>query len=107
MKTKYRAGDWVVYTKSKVSVAPGPRAKDVTAASKGESYSYLVDKFWVVEKVQDDGKLVLKTRRGKLHVIPPTDPQLHLANWWQRWRYASRFREITKIHPDSGSQSNS
>lgn len=84
----------MVYRKSKQSVLPGPRAQDVKPFEKGDGYSYVVEKFWVVAAVRDDGTLVLKTRRGKVHHVSPHDPALRRANWWQRFRHRARFEQI-------------
>lgn len=93
-KTKFQAGDWVIYRKTKQSLHPGPRAQSVHAFEKGDGYSYVVEKFWIVAEIREDGALRLKTRRGKEHLVSPDDPQLRKANWWERWRYRSRFEAI-------------
>jgi hypothetical protein len=51
----------------------------ITPASNGDGYSYCVDKFWLVASVFPDGTLLAKTRRGKLHRLNPTDPNLRHA----------------------------
>ena len=89
-------GDRVVYSKDKVSVAPGPRATEVSPAPKGDEYSYLVDKYWVVKEVRDDGSLCLLTRRGKEHIIPADDVRLRRPNLWERLTKASRFPALPK-----------
>ena len=92
-----KPGDAVVYHLSKVSADPGPRAKDVHPAEFGETYRYLVDKFWTVAEVRSNGELVLVTRRGKQHVLAATDPCLRPARWWERWIYRSRFPDLTSV----------
>lgn len=89
-------GDWVIYRKTKQSPQPGPRAEDVSPASHGDLYTYAVEKFWVVDAVQSDGAVVLVTHRGKRHVIDPSTPLLRKANWWERWRYRSRFEDVAR-----------
>jgi hypothetical protein len=91
---RYQVGDWVSYRMMKASSVPGPRAQQVSAAARGELYSYSVEKFWVITGVREDGQLEARTRRGKRHVLEPGDPRLKPATWWQRWVFASRFREI-------------
>lgn len=91
---EYRVGDRVVYAKQKVSDSPGPRAADIVPAASGDSYSYLVDKFWIVTSVNSDGTLTLKTRRGKEHSIPTDDPRLRPASWWEKMFYAKRFEPL-------------
>lgn len=87
----FQPGDQVIYRMTKHSTQPGPRARDINPADKGDSYSYVVDKFWVVADVLDDGRLILRTRRGKEHCVPPTDPQLRRANWLAKVLHGSRF----------------
>ena len=88
---KLKPGDWVVYRKSKSSSAPGPRAKQVVAAKRGETYSYVVEKYWVVKGRPDEGTLLLATRTGKEHLVPVGDPRLRSVRWWERWLLADRF----------------
>ena len=68
MSNKYQVGDRVVFAVSKRSTRPGPRAKGIVPAAQGDSYSYTVDKFWMVVSVEDD-ELTLVTRTGKEHRI--------------------------------------
>ena len=93
-ETKLKAGDWVIYRKLKHSASPGPRASNISPAQNGELYSYFVAKFWIVEEVVADGRLRLRTRRGKIHMIDASDANLRRATWWQRWLHKSRFPEI-------------
>lgn len=97
----WKPGDWVIYLKQKTSTSPGPRAEDVHPSPAGETYSYIVEKYWIVQQVQDDGKLQLRTRRGKLHVVSPDDPRLHRPRWWERWLLRSRFRAVEDSPPAS------
>lgn len=90
-KRQLRPGDAVIYTVQKQGPHPGPRARDVDATPHGEFYVYQVDKFWVVQEVTDDGRVVLRTRKGKTHVVPTDDPRLRKAHWWERWLYRNRF----------------
>lgn len=76
---KADVGDRIVYRKTKISPLPGPRAYEITGSDKGENYTYLVDKYWVVADVLDDGRLVAKTRRGKLNYVWPYDPNVRKA----------------------------
>ena len=95
-KKDYQPGDWVVYRKSKVSSTPGPRAHDVHPTKGGDDYTYIVDKYWVVAKVLEDGQLVLRTPRGKTHQIQPTDPDLRPASFLERWFRRARFVEAER-----------
>lgn len=93
MSEHYSPGDWVIYRKSKRSAAPGPRAQAVKASEKGEKYSYVVDKFWIVDAVLPDNQLRLRTRRGKVHQLSADDANLRPASWIDRLLYRHRFRE--------------
>ena len=89
MKSHYQTGDRVVYTRDKYTVCPGPRAKNVYAAQNGDSYHYQVEKYWIVSEVSSEGKLILKTRRGKSHEVSSDDPRLRRATFLERvfrWR---------------------
>lgn len=90
----FESGDWVVYLKQKVSTSPGPRARSTSPAQNGETYNYVVEKYWVVESHTSDGLLNLRTRRGKQHSVRIDDPLLRKASWWERWFFASRFRAV-------------
>ena len=93
MRNEWCPGDWVVYRKSKRSTSPGPRAEHVVAAPKGETYTYVVDKFWVVESVLPENRLLLRTAKGKAHTIDIRDPSLRKPSWIQRLLWRNRFRE--------------
>ncbi|MEW4451417.1 hypothetical protein AB1L30_01915 [Bremerella sp. JC817] len=86
----FRPGDVVVYTKTKHTTSPGPRAHDVEPESRGEYYTYAVDKYWLVTEVDAEG-IHCRTRRGKTHLIAPDDPRLRPANLWEKLFMRSRF----------------
>lgn len=96
LQKNYHPGDWVVYRKAKYSEHPGPRAQNVSPAQAGEKYAYTVDKFWVVSKVLENGRLVLQTRRGKEHIVDADDRDLHRARWWERLFYRNRFVSVAE-----------
>lgn len=81
--TSFNRGDIVVYSRQKQSTSPGPRARDVTASAGGETYSYIVDKFWIVAEVGEQ-ELKLLTRRGKEHSVDITDFRLKRPTFWQK-----------------------
>lgn len=91
MREHFEPGEPVIFCVSKISTDPGPRAVDIHPAAHGETYSYLVPKFWRVESLNPDGTLTLITRRGKRHVVESEDPRLRSASFWERWLYAHRF----------------
>lgn len=62
-------------------------------APRGETYTYTVDKFWVVTAVQPDGTILVCTRRGRQNELAADDPALRKARWWERLLYQGRFPE--------------
>jgi hypothetical protein len=85
MHAHYRPNDLVVYFKRKHSAHPGRRARDVRPCAHGDSYDYVVAKYWVVVACSERA-LVVRTPGGKLHQIDPRDPALERAGPWQRLR---------------------
>jgi hypothetical protein len=90
MDFRFKVNDWVVYTREKHSLSPGPRAKNISPSTHGEMYSYEVDKYWVVSQVNQDS-LILETRTGKQHRVARNDRRLRHPSWWERLFYADRF----------------
>ena len=90
----FQSGEWVIYSLQKFSPRPGPRAHDVIPTAHGEDYVYQVDKFWIVDEVLDAGRIRLRTRRGKTHVVSVQDINLRRPRWWERWFYATRFQAV-------------
>lgn len=90
VRHRYRPGDPVIFRKAKISTCPGPRAIGVHPQGRGETYSYQVDKFWVVESARGD-TLLVRTRRGKRHEIRVDDPNLRRANLLEWLLYHDRF----------------
>jgi len=89
-----KPGDWVIYRKQKISSSPGPRAQNTIPASKGETYNYVVEKYWIVSEVTGNGQIQLVTRLGKQHVVPEDDLRMRRPKWWERWFYSDRFRAV-------------
>ncbi|MBY0586621.1 hypothetical protein K2X85_05560 [bacterium] len=87
----YRVGDAVVFRIIKCSNHPGPRAARISPEPHGEQYQYEVDKYWTVADVQQDGSIVLQTRRGKRHTVLANNPRLRRASLLERIIYKSRF----------------
>ncbi|MBD3676377.1 MAG: hypothetical protein HUJ26_22940 [Planctomycetaceae bacterium] len=90
----YKAGDCVIYRKTKHSTQPGPRARSINPNPNGDEYTYLVDKFWVVEEVLSNQDIILRTRRGKRHTVSMDDPNLRKANIWERFWHRDRFESM-------------
>lgn len=91
---EFAPGDPVIYRMPKYSACPGQRAQNIRPATRGESYSYDIDKFWLVDGVLEDGKLRLVTRRGKVRVLDSTDTHLRKPRWWERLVYRGRFPQM-------------
>ncbi len=91
MHNEWKPGDWVVYRKSKVSTSPGPRATKVVASKKGDNYTYIVDKFWIVDELLPNGEIRVRTARGKIHVVRSDDPCLRRPSLLQRIAWRKRF----------------
>ncbi len=94
LQPKWKPGDWAVYRKSKRSATPGRRATNVKASAKGESYTYIVDKFWIVDSTLPGDRLLLRTARGKTHIIDADDPNLRKPGWLRRLLWRERFRSV-------------
>ncbi|MHC4879084.1 MAG: hypothetical protein ACYTGL_21740 [Planctomycetota bacterium] len=99
---EFQIGDWVVFRRTKFSKFPGKRAHDVAPQPRGESYTYVVDKLWVVADIDDAGKLVLVTRRGKRHSVSPSNGNLRPAAWWEKLKYRRRFEEAAESATQRG-----
>jgi len=103
----YRPGDRVVYTATKHSAHPGPRAEAVQPEQHGEGYWYDVKKYWLVVHVQPDGFLTCITRRGKERAIAASDPRLRPARWWESFFFRDRFPRLSTVPGDGSSQTSS
>lgn len=99
---RYKVGTPVVFRMSKRSPHPGPRAEQVQPEPMGEGYQYVVDKYWIVADIRDDGQLVLRTRRGKTHLFHADHPALRPANLLERLFKADRFPKLDPLPPREG-----
>jgi hypothetical protein len=63
----------------------------VYPSAHGEEYSYVVDKYWTVEREVDETTVEVRTRRGKRHRLSRDDPHLKRARILDRIFHASRF----------------
>jgi hypothetical protein len=91
---KLSVGDRVIYRRQKVSTNPGPRAYAIHPTAQGDDYTYFVDKFWTVENVLRDGRILALTRTGKHHCLNPDDPNLRKAGIIVKLRYRNKFPEL-------------
>jgi hypothetical protein len=88
---RIRPGDFVVFSKSKNSSHPSPRAKSIYPTQHGEFYSYIIDKFWKVVEVVDDEIIEVETRRGKRHRLDKNTPLVRKAGLFHQLIYRDRF----------------
>ncbi len=91
LNNRFESGDLVIYTLTKQSPHPGPRARSIHPSESGENYSYVVDKFWMVARVVSTTQIEIVTRKGKTRTVDVTDPLLRKATWWEKFRYRNRF----------------
>jgi hypothetical protein len=84
-------GSQVIYRKTKYSRKPGPRAAAINPSKHGDSYSYFVDKYWVVVECSSPDKIVVLTRRGKRLTLNADDPNLRPAGLLNRLLHRKRF----------------
>ena len=61
---KFQAGAPIVYRVVETSTCPGPDARDIHPAERGELYYYLTNKYWRVEEVRQDGWIVAHLDEG-------------------------------------------
>ena len=91
---RFSAGDKIIYHKPKSSFCPGPRARQVYPLEHGEAYHYVVDKFWKIDKVNDDGTLDVVTRTGKKNRLMASDPNISKVHLLQHFFYRKRFPDM-------------
>ena len=91
LRRKFHAGVPIVYRVVETSTRPGPEARDIHPAERGELYYYLTNKYWRVEEVRPDGWIVALTPLMEHHYLRRDDPNLRKANLLERLRYAARF----------------
>jgi hypothetical protein len=87
-------GDSIIYRKQKYSTHPCRRAYDIHPTTAGDTYTYFVDKFWTVENVLRDGRILVTTRTHKHLYLEPQDPNLRRAGFIARLRYRKRFPHL-------------
>jgi hypothetical protein len=87
----FKIGEFVIVGKPKRSTHPSPQAKDVHPAQHGETYSYIIEKFWKVVRVFDDGTIEIETRGGKRHRLDTDNTLLRKAGFWDRLMFRHRF----------------
>jgi hypothetical protein len=84
-------GTKVIYRKTKYSRRPGPRAASITPARHGDSYAYVVEKYWLVVARKSPDEIIVQTRRGKRLTLNTNDVNLRAASFLDRLLYGRRF----------------
>ena len=88
---RIKTGEFVIFSKPKMSTHPSPRAKEIYPAQHGDTYSYIIEKFWKVVQVFDDDTIEIETRRGKRHRVNTNTPLLRKVGVWDRLLFRKRF----------------
>jgi hypothetical protein len=91
LRGKLLPGVPIVYRMVETSTRPGPEARDIHPAERGDLYYYLITKYWRVEEVLQDGWIVAITPLMEHHYLRRDDPNLRKANLLERLRYGARF----------------
>ncbi len=91
---QFKVGDKIIYHKPKSSFHPSPKARQVCPLEHGEDYHYIVDKFWEVAQVHEDGTLEVVTRTGKKNRLQANDPNISKINPIQHLLYRKRFLRL-------------
>jgi hypothetical protein len=91
---RFRPGVPIVYRVQETSTCPSPDALDVYPSEHGESYDYLANKYWRVEKVLEDGSIVALTPFMEHEYLKRNDPNLRKASLIERLRYGARFPSL-------------
>jgi hypothetical protein len=86
--------DWVIYHQPEASTHPRSGARDVQPAELGEMYSYVIDHFLRVIRVNADGTIDAVGRSGRVHRLTGSDPLLEKAGWWNRLARRRLFSSV-------------
>jgi hypothetical protein len=92
----FKTGDLVVFRLTRHSTHPPHAAKHVDPSTRGEGYSYVVDKFWMVAGTVSERAVRVRTRRGKEFEIDVRDPRLRRASWTEQLIRRRRFPPVPR-----------
>lgn len=87
----FQIGDLVVYQRTEFGPHPGPDASQVAPSRNGDSYTYCVTKYWIVQEVLPNAQLRVTTREGHQHLIDARDANLRRANFLERFWIKRQF----------------
>ena len=88
---RLKIGDFVIFSKPKTSSHPSQRAKEIHPAQHGDTYSYVIEKFWKVVRVFDDDTIEIETRRGKRNRLNANTPLLRKVGLFGRLIFRNRL----------------
>jgi hypothetical protein len=82
--TRFTVNDCVIYHQPETSTHPTPWARDVHPSEHGDFYTYVIEKYWRIARVNADGTLEAVSRSGRTHRLRAGDPLLRKAGLWRR-----------------------
>ena len=89
---EFKIGDYVIFRRLRSANRPSRKATRIRPSLRGESYAFVVNKYWIVDDLIDDEELVLlRTPKGKTISVSIHDPSLRHATIVERWLYRRRF----------------
>ncbi|MEO5718009.1 MAG: hypothetical protein ABIR29_05495 [Chthoniobacterales bacterium] len=95
LRGRLQPGVPIVYRVAASSTRPpDPEARDVHPVKRGDLYHYLIKKYWRVEQVLQDGRIVAVTPLMEHHFLRGDDPNLRRANLLERLRHGARFPRL-------------
>ncbi len=99
-RRRLQPGVPIVYQMAETSSRPpGPDAKDIRPAERGDLYYFLTRKYWRVEQVLDDGRIVAVTPLMEHHLLRRDDPNLRRASLLEQLRHGARFPRLASGLP--------
>jgi len=90
----FDVNELVIHHQPVASSHPGPEARDVRPTEQGELYTYVVDHFWRIARLNSDGTLDAVSLNAHRHRLRQTDPALEKAGWWRRTFHRRLFPGI-------------
>lgn len=91
---KFSVYDPVILHETEITSRPDPAAVEVRPSPRGESYECVVDRYWRVARVGDDGTLELLSAEGEVRRVAPDDPRLERPSWIKRLFRQNRFPQM-------------
>ncbi|MGL4555496.1 MAG: hypothetical protein ACRC33_30370 [Gemmataceae bacterium] len=83
MRGTLTPGAAIIYRRYRTATRLRRKAQDIFPSANGDSYTFAVDKYYRVEEVLPDGRVVVRTRRGKRRTLNPADPAMRRPSWWE------------------------